>query len=70
MKLTALISAAALCALFAGAASAATDTPMTAAAPRSAASVECSKEADAKSLHGAERKKFRSECLTKAKAAK
>jgi hypothetical protein len=28
----------------------------------SAASVECSKEADAKGLHGKERKKFRSEC--------
>ena len=30
--------------------------------PRSAASLECSKEADAKGLHGKERKKFRSEC--------
>ena len=28
----------------------------------SAASMECSKEADAKGLHGKERKKFRSEC--------
>ena len=27
-----------------------------------AASVECSKEADAKGLHGKERKKFRSDC--------
>jgi hypothetical protein len=36
--------------------------------PRTAASLECSKEADAKGLHGKERKKFRSEC--KAKAAK
>jgi hypothetical protein len=27
-----------------------------------AASIECSKEADAKGLHGKERKKFRSEC--------
>ena len=27
-----------------------------------AASLECSKEADAKDLHGKERKKFRSEC--------
>ena len=34
----------------------------------SAASLECSKEADAKGLHGKERKKFRSEC--KATAAK
>jgi hypothetical protein len=38
------------------------------AKPRTAASLECSKEADAKGLHGKDRKKFRSEC--KAKAAK
>jgi psiF repeat len=43
-------------------------TPAPAAKPEkapmvhSAASVECSKEADAKGLHGKERKKFRSEC--------
>jgi hypothetical protein len=30
--------------------------------PRTAGSLECSKEADAKGLHGKERKKFRSEC--------
>jgi hypothetical protein len=43
--------------------------PATTAAPakkapvvHSAASLECSKEADAKGLHGKERKKFRSEC--------
>ncbi len=30
--------------------------------PHSAESMECSKEADAKGLHGKERKKFRSEC--------
>jgi hypothetical protein len=30
--------------------------------PKSAASLECSKQADAKGLHGKERKKFRSEC--------
>ena len=30
--------------------------------PHTAASLECSKEADAKGLHGKERKKFRSEC--------
>ena len=29
---------------------------------RSAASIACSKQADAKGLHGKERKKFRSEC--------
>ena len=37
--------------------------------PRTAASLECSKEADTKGLHGKERKKFRSECK-KAAAAK
>lgn len=30
--------------------------------PRTAASLECSKEADAKGLHGKERKTFRTEC--------
>lgn len=30
--------------------------------PRTAASLECSKQADAKGLHGTERRKFRSEC--------
>jgi hypothetical protein len=34
----------------------------TAAKPRSAASLECSKEADTKSLHGKDRKKFMSDC--------
>jgi hypothetical protein len=32
------------------------------AKPRTAESLECSKAADAKGLHGKERKKFRSEC--------
>jgi hypothetical protein len=35
--------------------------------PHTAASLECSKEADAKGLHGKERKKFRSECKKQAK---
>ena len=41
-------------------------------AAHTAASLECSKEADAKGLHGKERKKFRSECKKTAaeKAAK
>jgi hypothetical protein len=30
--------------------------------PRTAASLQCSKDADAKSIHGKERKKFMSEC--------
>ena len=37
--------------------------------PRTAASLECSKEADAKGLKGKERKKFRSECKRAAKDA-
>jgi len=50
---------------------AATPAPATKAAPaekkadkppRTTASLECSKEADGKSLHGKERKKFMSEC--------
>jgi hypothetical protein len=38
------------------------------AKPRTAESLECSKEADAKGLHGKERKKFRSECKKSAAA--
>lgn len=37
--------------------------------PRTAASLECSKEADTKGVHGKERKKFMSDCK-KAAAAK
>jgi invasion protein IalB len=62
--------------LFAGAAVAQTPAPAASPAPaakaekpRSAASLECSKEADAKGLHGKERKKFRSDCK-KEQAAK
>jgi hypothetical protein len=36
--------------------------------PRTAASLECSKEADAKTLHGKDRKKFMRECKKEAKA--
>ena len=38
--------------------------------PRTAESLECSKEADAKGLHGKERKKFRSECKKSAMGKK
>jgi psiF repeat len=43
---------------------AAKTTPMAPAEkkPRTAASLECSKEADTKGVHGKERKKFMSEC--------
>jgi psiF repeat len=36
--------------------------------PRSPESLDCSKQADAKGLHGKERKKFRSDCMKEAKA--
>jgi hypothetical protein len=62
--------------LLAGSAFAQTSAPAAAPAatskstkPHSAASIECSKEADAKGLHGKERKKFRSECKAQAKNA-
>lgn len=51
----------------ASAASAAPAAKTTTAKPHSAASVECSKEADAKGLHGKDRKKFRSQCKADAK---
>lgn len=38
------------------------DKATTVAKPRTAKSIECSKQADAKGLHGKERKKFRSQC--------
>jgi hypothetical protein len=50
------------------AAPAASDKKM--AKPRTAASLECSKEADAKGLHGKERKKFRAECKKAAEEKK
>jgi psiF repeat len=37
--------------------------------PRSAASIECSNQADAKGLHGKVRKKFRSKCMRDMKKA-
>lgn len=66
--------------LLMGAASAQTAAPAKTEAPKaapaaktekapvvhSAASLECSKEADAKGLHGKDRKKFRSECKANA----
>jgi hypothetical protein len=52
----------------------ATSTPATTAPakkaekPKSPESLECSKQADEKGLHGKERKKFRSDCMKEAKA--
>jgi hypothetical protein len=70
MKITTLVTAAAMTVFLVGGAFAQTAAPAApapakpAAAPvtHSAKSVECSKEADAKGLHGKERKKFREEC--------
>jgi hypothetical protein len=82
-KISAFATATAVASLLLmGAASAQTAAPAKTEAPKaapaaktektpvvhSAASLECSKEADAKGLKGKERKKFRSEC--KANAAK
>jgi hypothetical protein len=47
---------------FAQTAAPAAKTETKAPMAHTAASLECSKEADAKGLHGKERKKFRSEC--------
>jgi len=42
-----------------------TSAATTGAKARTPESIECSKQADAKGLHGAERKKFREECKKK-----
>lgn len=84
MTLTSRLAAIALVSLLAGgtasaqtaAPAAKSETKSDTAAPvdkkapkeRSAESLDCSKQADAKGLHGKERKKFRSECIKSAKA--
>jgi psiF repeat-containing protein len=75
MKISTLASAAIMTAfLMGGVAFAQTTAPAPAAKPapapvvHSAASIECSKEADAKGLHGEARKKFRAECKKNAAA--
>jgi hypothetical protein len=45
-------------------------TAQTPAQARTAQSIECSKQADAKGLHGKERKSFRSHCLHDMKSGK
>lgn len=55
-----VVLAVAVAALFAPTAALAQKAP---AEPRSAASLECSRQADEKGLHGKARKKFRSKCL-------
>ncbi|MEH2558699.1 hypothetical protein V1286_006228 [Bradyrhizobium algeriense] len=68
-KISSLATATAVSLLLMGSAFAQTTAPAKTepsktepAKPRTAASLECSKEADAKGLHGKERKKFRSAC--------
>ncbi len=56
------IALAAVTMIAAGAALAATDSKTKTATVKSPESIECSKQADANGLHGAERKKFRAEC--------
>jgi len=69
MRISTFVSAIALSVLVSGAAyaldSAAPASPAAdaaALAAKKAKSEDCSKQADAKGLHGAERKKFREEC--------
>jgi psiF repeat len=82
MTISSRVAAAAFAFLFlTGTASAQTTAPTPAPAgkmapaekkaekPRTAASLECSKEADTKGVHGKERKKFMSECKKAAKDA-
>ena len=75
MKVSSLFAAAAVSSLLFAGAAFAEMAPATKSgeAPkmtkaRSAASLECSKEADAKGLHGKARKRFRSECKRNAMA--
>jgi hypothetical protein len=70
MRTTTLLASAIALAFTFGVAVAQT-TPKAPAKPRTADSIECSKQADAKNLHGKERKVFRSKCKKDlAKAAK
>ena len=83
MTISSRVAATAIASLFLiGSAFAQTTTPATPAPaakaapaekkaekPRTAESLECSKEADTKGVHGKERKKFMSECKKAAKDA-
>ncbi len=80
MTISSRLAAAAVASLFLiGTASAQTPAPAPAGKmapaekkaekPRTAASLECSKEADTKGVHGKERKKFMSACKKAAKDA-
>ncbi len=63
-----LASAAALAVSFTAAL--AQDTGKAKAKPRTAVSIECSKQADAKGLHGKERRQFRNRCKREGAKAK
>ena len=65
MTMRSLLAAFAGVALLSGGLALAQPTPPSPApkATRSAKSIECSKQADAKGLHGKERRKFRRQCL-------
>jgi hypothetical protein len=62
MKPFATIAASALLMISFGAAAAAKDTKAKTETTHTPESIECSKQADAKGLHGTERKKFRAKC--------
>lgn len=62
MKSFAMALAAVTLSVAATAAFAATDQKMKTTGVHSPESIECSKQADAKGLHGKERKKFRAKC--------
>ncbi len=54
--------------IWGGTALAAEPSPTTTAKPKSPESIECSKQADAKGLHGQARKEFRAKCKKELKA--
>lgn len=71
MSVTKTLAAAATAMLILGAGGAfAKDSKTAAAKPKTAESIECSKEADAKGLHGKDRKEFRNKCKKDAEAKK
>jgi len=81
MKISSRAAIVAVASLFFAGSALAQSTPAPAAAPAAAPakkaekphspeSIACSKQADEKGLHGKERKKFRSDCMKEAKAAK
>jgi hypothetical protein len=67
--MTKYVSAAVLAALLTAGSVVVAEAAQAPAKARSAASIECSKQADAKGLHGKVRKKFRSKCLKDMKKA-